>query len=142
MKPSQPRRAAACAALLLTTISVHAETVLQSGPQAIHTLAEAYSATRKVSETVAISEQAVAHTLNIKEQSEKRVAELRNRVRVGRNREADVIAQEVQIESLNSQLEQNERQAAALADLLIFLTKVPNIDPQPPQPPKSETQSL
>src|SRR5262249_15216281 len=64
----------------------------------------------------------IAHTTNIREQSVKRVEELRNRVRVGRNREADIVAQQVQIESLNSQLDLSERQAAALTDLLIFLT--------------------
>jgi outer membrane protein len=57
--------------------------------------------------------------------AEKRLAELRERVRVGRAREADALAQDVQLEQLRSQLEETRRLAAARADLLEFLLREP-----------------
>lgn len=53
----------------------------------------------------------------------RRLAELQERVRVGRSREADSIAQEFQAASLQAQLEESSRLAAARADLLAYLTR-------------------
>lgn len=57
--------------------------------------------------------------------ADKRLAELRERVRVGRAREADAIGQEVQLEGLRSQLEESRRQVDARADLLAFFLRRP-----------------
>jgi outer membrane protein TolC len=57
--------------------------------------------------------------------AEKRLAELRERVRVGRAREADAIGQEVQLQALRSQLEESRRQVDARADLLAFFLREP-----------------
>ena len=62
------------------------------------------------------------------EYADKRLAELKERVRVGRAREADALAQEVQSQSLRSQLEESSRLALARADLLEFLVRAP-VDP-------------
>lgn len=57
--------------------------------------------------------------------ADKRLSELKERVRVGRAREADALAQEVQSQSLRSQLEESSRLARARADLLEFLVRAP-----------------
>lgn len=57
--------------------------------------------------------------------AEKRLAELRERVRVGRAREADAIGQEVQLQALRSQLEESRRQLDSRADLLAYMLREP-----------------
>lgn len=77
------------------------------------------------------AEDNVATTTQLIEYADKRLAELKERVRVGRAREADALSQEVQSESLHSQLEESRRQVQARADLLAFLTRSA-IEPQAP----------
>ncbi|TBR17593.1 TolC family protein [bacterium] len=55
--------------------------------------------------------------------AELRLKELQERVRVGRSREADAIAQEFQASSLKAQFEESSRLAGARADLLAYLTR-------------------
>lgn len=57
--------------------------------------------------------------------ADKRLAELKDRVRVGRAREADALAQEVQSQALHSQLEESRRQVQARGDFLAFLVRAP-----------------
>jgi outer membrane protein len=57
--------------------------------------------------------------------ADKRLSELKERVRVGRAREADALAQEVQSQALHSQLEESLRQVQARGDLLTFLVRAP-----------------
>ncbi len=64
-------------------------------------------------------------TAQLIEYADKRLAELKERVRVGRAREADALAQEVQSQALRSQLEESVRQAQARGDLLAFLVRAP-----------------
>ncbi len=66
-----------------------------------------------------------ASTLQLIEYADKRLAELRERVRVGRAREADALAQEFQSQSLSAQLVENERLARSRADFLEFLVRAP-----------------
>ncbi|MBI5202874.1 MAG: TolC family protein [Elusimicrobia bacterium] len=56
-------------------------------------------------------------------QADKRLTELRDRVRVGRSREADVTSQDLQSISLQSQREESRRLIEARGDLLGFLIK-------------------
>ena len=72
-----------------------------------------------------------AITAQLLELADRRLVELRERVRVGRAREADALAQEVQSEALRSQLEESRRQVSARGDLLAFLVRAP-IEPQAP----------
>lgn len=73
--------------------------------------------------------------------AERRLVELKDRVRVGRAREADAIGQEVQLEALRTQFEESDRQSRARADLLAFLLRedvtpaVPTGPAAPPPPP-------
>lgn len=60
--------------------------------------------------------------------AEKRLKELQERVRVGRSREADAIAQEFQAASLQAQFEESTRLAGARSDLLAYLTRRPAVD--------------
>ena len=69
-----------------------------------------------------------ATTGRLIEFADKRLAELRERVRVGRAREADALAQEVQSQSLRSQLAESARLSGARADLLEYLVRAP-VDP-------------
>lgn len=69
-------------------------------------------------------------TFGLIELADKRLAEVKERVRVGRAREADALAQRVQSESLRSQLEESQRQAGARSDLLEYLTRAPVV-PEP-----------
>jgi outer membrane protein len=64
-----------------------------------------------------------------------RLVELKDRVRVGRAREADAIAQDVQLAALESQLEENQRQADARVDLLLYLTLAGGIEPATSETP-------
>lgn len=57
-----------------------------------------------------------------------RLNELNERVRVGRARPVDAIAQEVLMAALESQLEESLRQVEARRDLLAFLIGVPQLD--------------
>ena len=57
--------------------------------------------------------------------AERRLTELKDRVRVGRTREADAAAQEYQVTALRSQLVESERLAQSRADLLAFLVRAP-----------------
>jgi outer membrane protein TolC len=59
----------------------------------------------------------------LREFAAKRLTKLHEWVRVGRSRQADALAQDSQIASLESQREESARQAAADSDLLAFLTK-------------------
>lgn len=70
-------------------------------------------------------------TAQLVEFADKRLAELKERVRVGRAREADALAQEVQSEALRSQLVESRRQVQARGDLLAFLVRAP-VDPVAP----------
>jgi len=71
------------------------------------------------------SAQNVEATAQLLEFADKRLAELLDRVRVGRAREADALAQEVQSQALRSQLEESRRQVLARGDLLSFLVRAP-----------------
>lgn len=73
----------------------------------------------------------VGTTVQLIEFADRRLTELRERVRVGRAREADALAQEVQSETLRSQLEESRRQVQARGDLLAFLVRAP-VDPSAP----------
>lgn len=64
--------------------------------------------------------------------AEKRLKELQERVRVGRSREADAIAQEFQAASLQAQFEESTRLAGARSDLLAYLTRRPSVDAAAP----------
>lgn len=75
------------------------------------------------------SNENVAATEQLLELARKRMAELRERVRVGRTREADALAQESQLASLESQLLENKRLAASRSDLLSYLTRTPSPEP-------------
>ncbi|MDP3544084.1 MAG: TolC family protein [Elusimicrobiota bacterium] len=66
-----------------------------------------------------------ATTAQLLEFADKRLAEIKDRVRVGRAREADALAQEVQSQALRSQLEESRRQVQARSDLLAFLVRAP-----------------
>jgi outer membrane protein len=72
-----------------------------------------------------------ATTAQLIDYADKRLAELKDRVRVGRAREADALSQEVQSEALHSQLEESARLVQARNDLLVYLVRAP-IEPQPP----------
>ena len=67
----------------------------------------------------------VETTTQLLDFADKRLAEIKDRVRVGRAREADALAQEVQSQSLHSQLEESLRQVQARSDLLSFLVRAP-----------------
>lgn len=69
-----------------------------------------------------------ATTAQLIEFADKRLTELKERVRVGRAREADALSQEVQSEALHSQLEESARQVSARNDLLVYLVRAP-VDP-------------
>lgn len=71
------------------------------------------------------SRENVETTSQLLEFSDKRLAELKERVRVGRAREADALAQEVQTQALLSQLEESRRLVQARGDLLAFLVRAP-----------------
>lgn len=71
-----------------------------------------------------------------------RLSELRDRVRVGRTREADAIGQEFQIATLRSQLEESARQVQARADLLSFLMRAPVAELKPAESPFPELPPL
>jgi outer membrane protein TolC len=77
------------------------------------------------------AEENVSATAQLIEYADKRLAELKERVRVGRAREADALSQEVQSESLRSQQEESMRQVQARRDLLAYLTRAP-IEPLAP----------
>jgi len=64
-------------------------------------------------------------TSQLVEFADKRLTEIKDRVRVGRAREADALAQEVQSQALRSQLEESVRQVQARGDLLAFLVRAP-----------------
>lgn len=70
-----------------------------------------------------------ANISELQKLAERRMKELQERVRVGRSREADALAQEFQAASLAAQFEESSRQAAARADLLGYLTRRPSLDP-------------
>jgi outer membrane protein TolC len=72
----------------------------------------------------------VAVTAQLAEFARLRLKELNERTRVGRGREADAIAQEVQLAALESQAEESRRQVSARTDLLAYLTLTPRIEPQ------------
>lgn len=72
----------------------------------------------------------VATTVQLDEFALRRLKELQDRVRVGRAREADAIAQKVQLAALASQLEESQRQVSALTDLLAYLTRSSVIEPR------------
>jgi len=67
----------------------------------------------------------VAASIRLREFAAKRLDKLHEWVRVGRSREADALAQDEQISTLESQQEESARQSAADADLLAFLTRSP-----------------
>lgn len=71
------------------------------------------------------AEENVETTAQLLDFADKRLAEIRERVRVGRAREADALAQEVQSQALHSQLEESRRQVRARGDLLSFLVRAP-----------------
>jgi outer membrane protein TolC len=73
----------------------------------------------------------VTTTSQLLEFADKRLVELKDRVRVGRAREADALSQEVQSEALRSQLEESTRQVQARSDLLVYLLRAP-VDPLSP----------
>lgn len=77
------------------------------------------------------SRENVAITTQLLEFADKRRAELQERVRVGRAREADALAQEVQSQALLSQLEESRRLVSARSDLLAFLVRAP-VEPLAP----------
>lgn len=64
------------------------------------------------------------------ELAERRLGDLRERVRVGRTREADSIGQDFQVASLRSQLEESARQVDGRSNLLAFLIKEPVPEPK------------
>lgn len=74
--------------------------------------------------------------------AEARLTELRERVRVGRSREADAIGQQFQVSSLRSQLEESARQGQARADLLGYLTRSSVTGVKPAQAPFLELPPL
>lgn len=74
------------------------------------------------------------------ELAESRLQELKERVRVGRTREADSIEQEYQITSLQSQLEETARQVNAIKDLLTYLAGIPMIELEIIDTPISDRQ--
>jgi outer membrane protein TolC len=71
----------------------------------------------------------VRATDRLAELAKRRLTELRERVRVGRTREADALQQEFQITSLASQKEELARQVDSRANLLAFLVGRPLSDP-------------
>ncbi|MBI4423876.1 MAG: TolC family protein [Elusimicrobia bacterium] len=71
------------------------------------------------------SQENVAATEELIKLAGARLSELRERVRVGRTREADAIGQEFQVATLRSQLEESSRQVQARSDLLSFLMREP-----------------
>ncbi|UPT74602.1 MAG: TolC family protein [Elusimicrobiota bacterium] len=87
------------------------------------------------------SRENVSATARLLEYADKRLAETKDRVRVGRAREADALAQEVQSQGLRSQLVENERLVAARGDLLAFLVRAP-VDPDAAEPAPSEPPAL
>lgn len=75
-----------------------------------------------------LAEENVSATKTLIELARERLAELEERVRVGRTREADTIGQEVLMASLESQLEESQRQVDARRDLLAFLAGVRDLE--------------
>jgi outer membrane protein TolC len=71
------------------------------------------------------AEENVRSTSSLVELARKRLAELSERVRVGRSREVEAVGQDFQITALQSQLEETQRQVAARRDLLGFLANTP-----------------
>lgn len=82
------------------------------------------------------SDEDVKATQELQVLAGKRLSELRERVRVGRTREADSLAQEVQSTALASQLEESARQSASRTDLLLYLTRA-----EAAQPATSDAQA-
>lgn len=74
-----------------------------------------------------------ANFAELQKLAERRLKELEERVRVGRSREADAIAQEYQAAGLQAQLEESTRLAGARRDLLAYLTKAAEVDPAAPR---------
>lgn len=70
--------------------------------------------------------------------ADRRLAELHDRVRVGRASEADAIEQELQASGLRSQLEESARLSQARADLLAFLARAP-VQPNADEAPSTGT---
>lgn len=101
-------------------------------------VAGAFFGLRQSSENVKV-------TLQLEEFAGLRLKELKERTRVGRGREADAIAQEVQLAGLESQLEEGRRQVEARKDLLSYLTRAPEIEagvsaePAKAEPPPLES---
>ncbi len=77
-----------------------------------------------------LAKENVSATKRLIELAQKRLEELRERVRVGRTREADAIGQEFFITSLQSQLEESVRQVSSRANLLSFLAGIEINDPE------------
>lgn len=75
-----------------------------------------------------LAEENVSATKTLIELARERLAELQERVRVGRTREPDAIGQEVLMASLESQLEESQRQVDARRDLLAFLAGVRDLE--------------
>lgn len=75
-----------------------------------------------------LAEENVASTEKLIKLAQDRLDELTERVRVGRARPVDAIAQEALKASLESQLEESVRQVNATRDLLAFLAGVPELD--------------
>ena len=81
-------------------------------------------------------------TKRLIELADQRRTELRERVRVGRNREADVVGQDFQAAALRSQLEESTRQAEARTDLLSYLVHGPFGEPTAPAPAPTAARPL
>lgn len=74
------------------------------------------------------AEENVATTNKLIALAQERLQELEERVRIGRARQADAIAQQALIASLESQGEESTRQVNARRDLLAFLISVATLD--------------
>jgi outer membrane protein TolC len=78
--------------------------------------------------SILLAEENVTATEKLITLAQERLQELKERVRVGRTREADVLGQEALMASLESQLEESSRQLSARKDLLAFLVGATNSD--------------
>jgi|CXWL01.1.fsa_nt_gi outer membrane protein TolC len=105
-----------------STISQRAHERRRAEQLLLADVAGAYYGLLQAKQNVATTSQLIAF-------ADKRLAELKERVRVGRAREADALSQEVQSEALRAQLEESARQVSARADLLGFLVRS-SVDPQ------------
>lgn len=101
-----------------SVVGIQEETYLRARQLLLAAVASAFYGQLQAKENVLTA-------LQLKDLAGQRLEKLHEWVRVGRSREADALAQDSQISSLDSQREESERQVSARSDLLTYLTLAP-----------------